>query len=513
MTAVPPPPPTDAAQPDEAPLAPALSPATPPLASLPPVVSPTRTDPFARWASPLLGGPAGRRVAYPAHRWWTAARVLVLLAALSTGLGLAQKNDCRDRGWINPDQFVHACYSNLPIEYAGAGSTVAGVLGYGGAENGVSHPVVSSVVMAGIAAVTNAVAPAFGGDEVRGRVFFDVSAVVLALVAAVMVFALTRLTRRRPWDVTLVAVSPVLVLTGLVSIDLLGVALGVIAVWLWSRDRPLWAGAVLGLAVAARFHVLLIAVALVIVALRQPRWREVTATLGTALAVWLAVNLPWLVSAPDAFLAPVRAWTDTAPGYGSLMFLPTLVSQSQLQWGRPLTPGESTAVGAMGLAVVIVVVAVWVLTATRTPRLPAVILMLLVGSLLVSKAVPVQAAVWVLPWAALAVPRWRPHLWWWAFEALYFIAVWQYLVSLTDVNRALPAGYYAVLMVTRLAALVWLASAAWRWAWRWGADPGRDPGVGGVRGRADDPAAGPFARPVVARAKPVRDPERDLIQA
>ncbi len=465
---------------------------------LDPIVSPTRTDGFARWASGLIGGPAGRRIAYPAHRWWTAARVLVLLATLCMGLGFAQKNDCRDRGWINPDQFVHACYSNLPIEYSAAGSSVSGILGYGATEGGAGQPVVSAVAMAVTAAVSNAVAPTFGGDEVRGRVFFDVAAVGLTIAAAIMVFALTRLTRRRPWDAALVALSPVLALAGLVSIDLLGVTLGVVALWLWSRDRPLAAGVVLGVAVAARFHVVAIALALVLVSLRVPRWREVTTTCVTALLVWTAVNLPWLVSARGAFWAPFRSWVDAAPSNGSLMHVPTAFVEEGVPYVRSLTAGEATAVTVLGMAIVILLTAIWVLTAARTPRLTAVVLLLIVGSLLVAKSVPVQASLWVLPWAALAVPRWRSHVWWWGFEALYFVAVWQYLVG--DESRSLPGGFYAFLLATRLASMVGLVGAAWSWAWRTDADPGRDPGVGGVRGRDDDPAAGPFRKGATQRA-------------
>ena len=54
--------------------------------------------------------------------------------------------------------------------------------------------------------------------------------------------------------------------------------------------------------------------------------------------------------------------------------------------------------------------ALFTLGTERRPRLPAVVLVLLVGVLLVLPAMPVQAAIWVLPFAALAVPRWRDLL-------------------------------------------------------------------------------------------------------
>ncbi|MGF1663112.1 MAG: hypothetical protein ACFCVG_11720 [Kineosporiaceae bacterium] len=465
-----------------------------------PAVHPTRDDRFARWASESIGGPAGRRLAFPAHTWWTATRVLVLVAVVAVGLGLVQKNDCRDRGWISPDQFVHACYSDLPVTYAVAGSSPAGALGLGEVAEGVGQPPVSAAAMAAVAGVTGGLVALTGDEAGRSRIFLDVSAVLLAAAAAAMAVGLVGLTRRRRWDAALAAGSPVLVLAGVVSIDLLGVALGVLALWMWGRSRPAAAGALLGLAVAARWHVALIALALVLVSLRVPRWREVRTTLLAAAASWAVVSVPALLIAPQAWLAPIRSWWRADAGYGSVWLVPRLLAEEGVPGVRALTAGEVTGLSLVATAIVLVVVAIWVLSATRTPRLPAVILLLVVATLVVGKAVPVQAALWVLPWAALAVPRWRLHLWWWAAEAVYFVAVWQYLVGLTEPDRSLPAGYYAVLLLARLAVLGSLALTAWRWGWHWRDDPGRDPGQVAVPTRDDDPAAGPFGRPQAREA-------------
>ncbi|MGF1645710.1 MAG: hypothetical protein ACFCVF_02130 [Kineosporiaceae bacterium] len=468
---------------------------SPPAGGRAPVVHPTRDDPVARWASESIGGPAGRRLGFPAHRWWTATRVLVLVAVVAVGLGLVQKNDCRDRGWTSPHQFVHACYSDLPVTYAVAGSTPAGVLGLGDVPEGVGQPPVSAAALAAVAGVTDGLVALTGDEAGRSRIFLDVSAVLLAGAAAAMAVGLVGLTRRRRWDAALVAGSPVLVLSGLVSIDLLGVALGVLALWMWGRSRPAAAGALLGLAVAARWHVALIALALVLVSLRVPRWREVRTTLLVAAVSWGVVSVPALLIAPQAWAAPIRAWWRADAGYGSVWIVPRLLAEEGVPGVGALTAGEVTALSLAATVAAVVVVVIWVLSATRTPRLPAVVLLLVVATLVVGKAVPVQAALWVLPWAALAVPRWRHHLWWWAVEAVYFVAVWQYLVGLSEPDRSLPAGYYAVTMLARLAVLAALAVTAWRWGWRWQEDPGRDPGQVAAPTRDDDPAAGPFGRP------------------
>jgi hypothetical protein len=459
------------------------------------VAAPTREDPFARWASPLLGGPAGSRVQLPGHPWWSPARVLTLVAVLTVVLAVVRSQHCRSQGWTTPGQFVHTCYSDVAVLYSTLGGQPAALLGLDPAfGDGLAQPAVT-VYLAALLAVL--VAPfeglselLLGSGELAGavdpapRVFFDLYAVVAAGALVVAVLAVLSLSGRRPWDATLVALSPVVVLSGLVSFDLVGVALGVLSVALWARSRPLAAGVVLGIAVAARFHVVLVALALLLVALRAGRLREVAVTCSAAAFAWAALNLPLALLAPRAWTAPARTWWGSDPGYGSLLVIPRLLADEELAGVRALTPTAASVVTVVLTLVVLVAVAVWVLSAPVAPRVPLVVLVLVVGTLLVAKTVPVQATLWVLPWAALAVPTWREHVWWWAAEALYVVAVWQYLVGLTETSRALPAGFYAVLLVGRLAALAWLGWQAWQ--------RGRRPELDEVRRDADgeDPAAG-----------------------
>ncbi len=92
-----------------------------------PVVAPSRDDPSSR-ASPRwsVARPA-RRVRAGRHGWWTAARVLVVLSMVVLALGVVQKQHCRAEGWSTPDQFFHACYSDLPLVYETSGLATGAV--------------------------------------------------------------------------------------------------------------------------------------------------------------------------------------------------------------------------------------------------------------------------------------------------------------------------------------------------------------------------------------------------
>lgn len=465
----------------------------------PGVVAPTRDDPFARWASPVLGGPAGRRAVHPGHPWWTPATVLVLLAGATSALAVVRAQHCRASGWTTPGQFVHTCYSDVAVLYGTLGGQPRTLLGLDPATpDGLGQPALTTYLASLLAALvppfealSQAVAPAREGVDPGPRVYFDLFAVLAAVALVSAVLAVVALSGRRPWDATLVALSPVVVLSGLVSFDVLGVALGVVGVLAWARGHPLLAGVLLGAAVSARIHVVVVLLALVLLSLRAGAARQVATTVSAAAFSWAALNLPLALLAPQAWTAPARGWWSSEPGYGSLLLLPRLLADEQVQGVAPLTARQATVVSLVLTLAVLVAVTVWVLACPRPPRLPVVVLVLLVGTLLVAKTVPVQASLWLLPWTALAVPRWREHLVWWGAEALYVVAVWQYLVGLTEADRALPAGFYAALLVARLAAVGWLGVQAWRGAWRPSTDPvrrdadGEDPAAGPLRGAGD----------------------------
>jgi hypothetical protein len=140
----------------------------------------------------------------------------------------------------------------------------------------------------------------------------------------------------------------------------------------------------------------------------------------------------------------------------------------------------------------VVLATVWwvVQRAEYPPRIPVVALMLLCGLLLVSPAVPVQAAIWVLPLLALSLPSWRLMLVWAGVEVGYSSMTWLYLYGQTVSARGAPAWLYLLLLFARIGVLVWLG---WRCyaVTAWPADDvvRRDAG--------DDPAAGPLLVPVV----------------
>lgn len=456
------------------------------------VVAPSREDPLVRQLSAVVGGPVGGRVRQGRHGWWVAARVLVVLAMVVLALGVVQKQHCRAQGWSTPDQFFHACYSDLPLLYETSGLAQGGVP-YVDAAGGsyLAQPVLTGLVMWAVGRVT----PTSATSLARDRWYFDVSTVLIAvLVVALVALTSAAAGRRRAWDASLVALSPLLALSALVSLDLLGVTLAAAALLAWARSRPLLAGVLLGLAVTARTYPAVLLIVLALFALRTGRWRAWSITAAAALGTTIAVLGPWLAVNAPGVEAAYTSWSGSTAGYGSLWLLPqALPSDPRPRWvsslglaPHTLSADAVTALAVSGIGLAVVVGLLLTLATDRRPRVAQVAFVVLAVVVLTGKSWPVQASLWLLPLAALARPRWRDHLVWVSAEVVYFVGVWLYVAGQSTPDRGLPGSWYSLLLVVRAAGLLWLVSCVVRDARR----PGRDV----VRASGEDDAlAGPFA--------------------
>jgi len=279
----------------------------------------------------------------------------------------------------------------------------------------------------------------------------------------------------RPFSAAHVALSPVVVLAGFISADLLGVALASAGMWAWSRRNPTLACVLLVLAIGARSYPVLILMAIALLCVRSGRLREMARVVGYALLTFGALlSGLWLLNR-EAAASPYQEWASASAGYGSPWLLPQLA-------GHPLPEGAVTALAVVGWLVALLAGAVLALTSARRPTIAEVSLVMVGLVLVTGKSFTVQSSVWLLPLVAWCALQWRDHLIWAGAEALNFVAVWLTIAATTVPDRGLPAPWYAFFSMLRVVAVLWLVAGVWRRAReRWG------------RGRVEaDDLAGPM---------------------
>jgi uncharacterized membrane protein len=455
-------------------------------------VHPTRDDRVVAAVSEVVGGPVGEHATR--HRWWTPARVLLLLTAVTFALGLVQKAPCSvgdapDQEWV----YSHMCYTDLRPLYVPRGLAER-AWPYADDEETrdryevMEYPVGIAYWAYGAAGLTQllngnpdvedrykvAVSDLHADPEVDREltIFVLVNAVGFAALALVATWLLTRVNRGRPWDAAAFAVSPALALTGLINWDLIAVALVAGALWAWARDRPALTGVLIGLGTAAKLYPLFLLGGVLIICLRQRRYGALALTTTWAAVAWLVANLPALLTGPDQWK---RFWTFNAergPDLGSLWLLVDQAGDLGIghdtvnRWSWILFGGWCLGVLALGM-----------LAARRTsvtPRLAQLGFLVVAGFLLVNKVYSPQYVLWLLPLAVLARPRWRDQLIWQAGEVFYFCTVWWYLGGYLAPAGGGDVGFYWVGIVVRVLAELYLVALVVRDILRPERDPAND---------------------------------------
>ncbi len=256
----------------------------------------------------------------------------------------------------------------------------------------------------------------------RSGYFVVVNAVGFAVAALLAAWLLSGVNPRRPWDAALFALSPALVLSGLVNWDMLAVVLVAGALWAWARDRPVLTGVLIGLGTATKLYPLFLLGGILVICLRDRRVRDFVLTAGAAVAAWVLANLPAYLTGPRAVAGVLalqrrprrRPRVDLAgAGAGAGHRDPGAHDQRGLVGVlRRLVPGRPRARAARARRR-----RGWRSSASWSSP----------GFLLVNKVYSPQYVLWLLPLAVLARPRWRDQLIWQGGEVLYFAMVWWYL--------------------------------------------------------------------------------------
>src|SRR5215813_13086819 len=186
-------------------------------------------------------GPPGQRegtVRFRSPGWQRAAlfagstTALVSASLLGSALGFLNKAGCRSGDWnFYLKQFQAHCYTDIYPLYFGE-KLSAGKVPY------VGHPVEYPVLIGGaMQAVAWLVRP-ISDLYVRGREFFDVTVLLLALFAVAGTLATAYLAgRSQRWTALGVALAPGLILASFINWDLIAMGLVALGMAAWAARR------------------------------------------------------------------------------------------------------------------------------------------------------------------------------------------------------------------------------------------------------------------------------------
>jgi uncharacterized membrane protein len=412
------------------------------------VVRPSDGDPLVADATERIGGRLGARSGRFVG-WWSALRVLVVLASTSFVLGYLAKVPCHAEAFGGDARYTRLCYSDIPYLYQLRGFADHW-LPYVQTGPSQGPPLEYPVLTGWFMQVASWLTGSNGSSSQRALEFYDWNAFLLLVCLLVTVVCTALTVRRRPWDAALVALAPGVILCSLINWDLLAVALTSASMLAWSRKRPTLAGVLLGLGIAAKFYPILLLGPLLLLCWRAGRMRAFGWTALGALGSWLVVNVPIYLVNADGWREFYTFSSTRGADWGSLWYVLQV-------FGHPVPAASLNLVAGGFLLLLCVGVAGLAIAAPRRPRYAQLAFLVVAAFCLTNKVYSPQYVLWLIPLAALARPRWRDFLVWQVGETLYFAAIWYFLQQYGTENKGLPDGWYVVAILTHVAATAYFA--------------------------------------------------------
>ena len=483
---------------------------------------PSRTDAIGAALSEVVGGPVGRHALIGRTRVFTPVRVMFLIALVFLALGWSTKSPClqtigsgtpeqRVANWQNQRAYYELCYSDTVPLY-GAELLRQGKFPYKSswletdskgqvktqydgktAVRYMEYPVLTGVyqyVSMALAKTYTAAAKATKLPVINGVaevvMFFNISAFGLALAWLATVWGTAMLAGRRVWDAALVAASPILIFQIFTNFDALATGLAVGGLLAWARRRPVLAGVLIGLGVAAKLYPALILLPLFLLGLRTGRLRDAARAALVTAATWALVNLPVALRYPrgwsEFFRLNSRRGDDMDSLYNVVKsFTGWKGFDSGLGFWQP--PIALNTVVAVAFLLCCAAIGYIALTAPRRPRLAQLVFLVVAAFLLVNKVWSPQFSLWLVPLAVLALPHRRILLVWMTIDALVWVPRMLYLYG--EQNKGLPEQWFTATVLMRDIAVLVLIALVIRQIYRPAEDLVRRHGV-------DDPSGGVF---------------------
>ncbi|WP_246126211.1 glycosyltransferase family 87 protein [Nesterenkonia populi] len=382
---------------------------------------------------------------------WTLLAATVLGAALS----VLAVQWCRMNGWTDPDQHLAMCYSDFSLLYGERG-LADGLFPFVDdvpPDQVMEYPVLIALVAGAMAAAVDLILPGAGATAERTLAFYDLNhlAAILGWIGVVIITALSTARKRRK-DALMVALAPGIILTLSINWDMWAVFLGSFGLLLWGRSRPGWAGVLLGLGAAMKLYPLFFLGAILVLAVRAGRIRDVVTVLITGAATWLAVNLPFMLIQFDQWATFYRFSSEREVSFSSMWLAFTWL---------PLN-GEGFSLLSNGLFLLCCLAIAWLgWSAPQRPRMAQLCFLIVASFILLGKVYSPQFVMWLIPLFVLALPRVRLFIIWMAIEAFHWAAVWLLSAKITSGGEFggghhLIEAAYGIGIVGHMAAVIWI---------------------------------------------------------
>ena len=362
-------------------------------------------------------------------------RTLVVLALFASLISFAKFSHCEGSNWATPDQYIHACYSDLPSLF-GARGLDNSAWPYASNENSVEYPVITGVVMYATSFVANSPVS-----------YFNVNIFFLVLLFLVTVLIVRKI---RPEFSYLVPVAPAMIASLFINWDLWAIATMMLAIYWFDRKQYLNSSLAMAISISTKFLPVFLLIPIAFILWRDAKVKELIKYIAVVAATWLAINLPFALTTPTGWWRFYKLNLERGADWGSIWL-------ALQQLGVNFT--NLNYLSILLLLISMTSIAIVLFELKYTPTLASVAFLVLASVMVASKVYSPQYVLWLTPLAAIALTNKKDlHAFWiWqAVETMYHVAIWQHLALVTDAKFGLASTPFAVLTLVRIAGTIYL---------------------------------------------------------
>jgi len=362
-------------------------------------------------------------------------RALLALAIFAALLSFTKFSHCEGVNWATPDQYIHACYSDLPSLFGERGMD-DNKWPYASDTNSVEYPVLTGLVMYATSFVAHSPIS-----------YFNFNAFLLALLFIGLVFIVYRM---KPEFTYLLPVAPAMIASLYINWDLWAIATMMLAIYWFDRKQYLYSSIALAVSISTKFLPIFLLLPIIFILWRSNQIREMFKYATTTFAIWLATNLPFALTTPTGWWRFYKLNMERDADWGSLW-----LAFNQLGLGLANLNYLAILLLLIGLTAFVI----FLFEVKNTPSLASVAFIVLAIVMIASKVYSPQYVLWLTPLAAIALTNKKDlHAFWiWQIaETMYHVAIWQHLALFTGAAFGLQEGGYATITLIRIAATVYL---------------------------------------------------------
>ena len=356
-----------------------------------------------------------------------------VLVLLSAGLiSFLKFNHCRVNDWASPDNYTHACYTDIPALFSERGLNT-NTFPYLSSTNSIEYPPVIGLGNWLISFITP--------SENSFRTFFDINALIILVLFFISAIIVRKIA---PTYQYLFPLAPAVIASLFINWDMWAVVSTLLAIYYFDKKKYEASGIWLGISIATKFFPIVLLLPIAIIFYRSSQIQLLYRYLFTTAIFWGAINIPIALTHFDGWWRFFKLNLERGADFGSIWYALSLldIKIPYLDLIYPL------------LSIVLFIgLAIYLLKLPSTPNLAAIALFALVIFTTAGKVYSPQYILWLTPLAVIALQNSKQLItfWFWqATEITYHLAIWQYLALFSDAQFGLPAGGYALATIIRV---------------------------------------------------------------